>query len=271
MTSLPRSIATLAWFLGAALFLSGCSSAPIVNPSFDVSVERAEAVLAELRGSPEASRRPVLLVGGYFDPLGGEIASMNDELKANFGADAVLRKRYFMFSDFDRLRDQLIEAVDERFGPGDDPNRTAPVDAVALSMGGLVLRYAAVPSEGRRSLNLRRLYTVGTPHRGAAWATGISPDKLVRDMKAGSAFLIELESARSASEYELVPYVRLGDAVVGEENTSPPGVPVVWVDNLPWQRAHANAMRDPRIQADILLRLRGLPPLSAEPRTPLPE
>ncbi|MEM7577791.1 MAG: hypothetical protein AAF328_09970, partial [Planctomycetota bacterium] len=159
---------------------------------------------------------------------------------------------------------------DAQFGPGDNSGLTVAVDAVALSMGGLVCRYAAVDLPGRRRLNLQRLYTVGTPHRGAAWGTRWSLDRLVRDMKINSPFLVELEASRGDAPYELVSYVRLGDGIVGEENAAPPGETPIWVDNLPGSRAHANALHDPRIRADILLRLRGLEPLAQPERVPLP-
>ena len=43
----------------------------------------------------------------------------------------------------------------------------------------------------------------------------------VRDMRAGSAFLCALDDCEAG--YELVPYCRLNDWIVGEENAAPPG------------------------------------------------
>jgi hypothetical protein len=264
----------LSGWIGVVLAASvaGCSTnPPRVNPSFNVPVEQAEQALAELRETPTSAERPVLVVGGYFDLLGTQIDPMRDELVANFGEDAVLRRVHFAFDDFDRLRDRLVELVDEKFGPGDDPERTIAVDAVGLSMGGLVCRYAAMPVAGQRSLNLRRLYTVATPHRGAALGTRWSLDGLVRDMAIGSDFMRRLEAGRVEATCELVSYVRLDDGVVGEVNAAPLGDTPIWVEALPWTRPHAHALRDPRLQADILRRLRRLEPFSREPRIPLPD
>lgn len=273
---MDRAILCLVVVLGclAVSFTAGCSSATrATNPSFTISVEEAETRLSELRANPTEPARPVLLVGGYFDPNGTEIAGMKDQLDANFGQANVHKVRYFAFSDFDRLAAQLVAETDEAFGAGSNPAKTVAVDVVALSMGGLVARHAALvgdPQRGRK-LNVQRLYTAGTPHRGAAWGTRLSLDALVRDMTPGSAFLKQLEAARPAAGYQIIPYVRLGDRIVGEANAAPPGETAIWLDSLPWQRPHADALHDPRIQADILLRLRGLPPLAKETRTPLPD
>ncbi|MEM8494888.1 MAG: hypothetical protein AAF663_05830 [Planctomycetota bacterium] len=258
--------------LAAFVVLPGCRSYDTVtNPSFDVTVADAEQALVEMAQSPEPAERPILIVGGYFDVLGTQIDPMRAELEANFGEDAVLRRVHFVFNDFDRLRDKLIELVDQRFGPGDDPDATVAVDAVAMSMGGLVCRYAAMPVDGKRTLNLRWLYTVGTPHRGAAWGTRWSLDALVRDMRIGSPFIRRLAEQEANATYDLVSYVRLGDRIVGEANAAPEGQAMYWLSPLPNTRPHAHALKDPRIMADILRRLRGEHPLASDPPTPLPD
>lgn len=260
--------------LGVALAFIGCGTGPrTVNPTFDTSVEQAEELLREVAENPKRPDRPILLVGGYFDPTGVEIAGMRKQLEANFGEHNVHAVRYFAFSNFDRLAAELIQETDDAFGNGTQTDRTVTVDVVALSMGGLVSRHAALvgDAERGRTLDIRRLFTAGTPHRGAALATKVSPDALVRDMTPGSEFLQGLEDARPDADYELVSYVRLGDGIVGEANAAPPGQTPIWVDSMPWHRPHADALHDPRIQADIVLRLRGLLPLARQPQAPLPD
>ncbi|MEM1446709.1 MAG: hypothetical protein AAGF84_11680 [Planctomycetota bacterium] len=263
-----------AW-LGASLVLwacstlAGCGFGPrTINPAFDTRTEQAEAILDELAADPWRPDRPILLVGGYFDPTGAEIAGMRKHLEAHFGTASIHTVRYFALSEYDRLAAQLVQETDEAFGPGINPDRTVAVDVVALSMGGLVARHAALVGDGQRTLDLRRLFTVGTPHRGSIMDTRYTPDELLRDMQPGSDFLTRLQDAYPEATYTIVSYVRLGDGIVGQANAAPPGQTAIWLDSLPWQRPHADALHDPRIQADILLRLRGLVPLA---RDPLPQ
>ena len=66
----------------------------------------------------------------------------------------------------DEARTTVIEAVNKAF-PSDDPQWTVPVDVVAISMGGLVARYAGVPARGEgdvRKLRVVRLFTLASPH-----------------------------------------------------------------------------------------------------------
>ncbi len=145
------------------------------------------------------------------------------------------------------------------------------VDVVAISMGGLVARYAATPGDQDTApLAIRRLFTLASPHRGARLARYLHPDPRTRDMRAGSGFLARLDEARDECDYELVPYGRLGDWIVGVENAAPPCTSPWWVSNLPFQDAHSDIARDPRLLADIARRLRGERPWTTEPPSPLP-
>ena len=82
--------------------------------------------------------------------------------------DANITGVSFLFdSDFDACRRRLVEQVDKAF-PTDDPYRTTEVDVIAVSMGGIVARYAALPAapgEHRRQLRIARLFTISSPHR----------------------------------------------------------------------------------------------------------
>jgi pimeloyl-ACP methyl ester carboxylesterase len=82
----------------------------------------------------------------------------------------------------------------------------------------------------------------------------------------GDAF----RDGRAFGDYTLVPYVRLGDAIVGAENAAPPGQNVWWLPGKPLRSAHLAAQMDSRIIADIGRRLRGERPFTHPPPAPLP-
>jgi pimeloyl-ACP methyl ester carboxylesterase len=148
------------------------------------------------------------------------------------------------------------------------------VDVIGASMGGLVGRYAAVTKSGERRLRVARLITVSSPHRGAAWAAAPALSRLHSDMRAGSAFLRtleRLEAATAADDCEVVPYVRLGDRIVGPHNAAPPGAAAWWVPNRPLALAHFGVNTDPRVRADVARRLRGEQPLTKTPAAPVPQ
>jgi hypothetical protein len=118
-----------------------------------------------------------------------------------------------------------------------------------------------------------RLITVSSPHRGAAWARLPALSRLHADMRGTSPFLDELERAEAtttADDYELVPYVRLGDRIVGAHNAAPAGTNAWWLPNQPLNLAHFAVNRDPRVRADVARRLRGETPLTKTPPAAVP-
>jgi pimeloyl-ACP methyl ester carboxylesterase len=163
----------------------------------------------------------------------------------------------------------VIAAVEEVL-PSDGPGRTAEVDVIGMSMGGLVARVAAefdVPGEPQ--LNIARLFTISSPLRGSRLANSwIALTPLHRDMRAGSDLLEEINLV--PPPYPIFPYTRLGDWIVGEEFAAPAGEVAWWLDTPPLQMPHFGAMVDRRILADIVRRLRGETPFALEPRAPLP-
>jgi len=210
----------------------------------------------------------------------------------------VISVSFFFCGSFDGCRKRVIDAVEKAF-PSDDPEWTTEVDVVAVSMGGLVARYAAAPPRApkatttnaasqpttdrapARRLRIARLFTISSPHRGAALAFLPTFNQLQIDMRAGSKFLQRLDAfdelvepgsaqTRPSDSYELIPYVRLDDMIVGERNAAPAGWTPWWVPAEPFQDSHIFAMADPRIVADIARRLRGEPPLTTDPPAPLP-
>src|SRR5436190_2820319 len=260
--------------LCSAAWLSGCASVvPNGNPSFPVEVEQAQALLGQMHEHPRPLERPVVVLSGFLDP-GWMTASVAETLRDTTAVSAQFIKVSFVgVRTFDDCADKVIAAVDQAV-PSNDPRQTAEVDVVAMSMGGLVARFAASERTASqngstpRRLNIHRLFTISTPHCGAKMAKIFTIDQRVIDMRPGSDFLNHLNQC--SAQYELCAYVRLNDGVVGEENAAPPGQVAWWVPNPPLHWSHIGAGDDPRILADISRRLRGEPPLSTSPASPPP-
>ena len=89
--------------------------------------------------------------------------------------------------------------------------RDYPADSYELGsyFDDMAARFAADRLEGRR-LRIRRLITIGTPHRGAvlAPANPLVEDRAVQDMYPGSLFLTRLDEAYRG-DYPIVAYARL--------------------------------------------------------------
>ncbi|MCA9293704.1 MAG: hypothetical protein KDA20_07820 [Phycisphaerales bacterium] len=250
------------------LVLSACHMPE--NPSFPLTIKGAREDLRAMAKAPKALERPVVVLAGFFDPgfASGKAAEMLRD--ATGDGEHVVSVSFLTTSTFDQCRARVIEAVEKKF-PSDDPSCSVEVDVVGISMGGLVGRYCAAPAmsadDGKR-LVVRRLFTIGSPHRGADMAKLPTLDKRQLKMRAGSDFLAHLDDAHIG--YEIVPYVRLGDTIVGERNAAPVGVTPWWVTNEPLELAHMQAFDDPRIICDIARRLRGDEPWTSAPAEPLP-
>ncbi len=254
-------------FLFLAIALAGCSG-PVVNPSFNVSTEQADQVLAALEKSPQPLDRPVVVIAGLNDPGLGPMF-VDRKISAITRDRRVIDVNPIFCTTFDQCRQLIIETVQKEF-PSDDPARTTEVDVIGISMGGLAARYAAAPpaEPGGRRLAIKRLFTISSPFRGAARADWPTLSQMQRDMRIDSPFMKAINA--QPMEYEVIPYVRLGDGVVGAANAAPAGQTPLWLENLFFHDAHMTASSDPRILADIALRLRGLKPFATEPRAPLP-
>lgn len=256
-----------AWMLAA----TACSDQPHMNPSFPLSISDARKAIGEMADAPRPFARPVLVVAGYLDPGVGCSVLASALRRFTTQPEQVIEVPLFTTTTFDACRRRLIETVSSRY-PSSSPDQTAEVDVVAISMGGLASRYAAAPSgTSLPQLNVHTLYTVATPHRGAALAAWPSFDQRHLDMRAGSAFLDRLDEDLGRADYELVPYVRLGDMMVGAENAAPVGRAAWWLPNRAFQPPHLAAHTDPRILADIVRRLRGEQPFTVDPPAPLPD
>ena len=245
-----------------SLFLLATGCAHQSNPSFDVSTHQARVILDRLAEDPRPLDRPLVVVGGFADP-GIGAGLVHAALASRIRDERVLDVVTAFGCDFDDCRQQLIEQVQRRFG-------NQQVDVIGMSMGGLVARYAAAPLPGRPGLNVARLFTISAPHRGAILASLPTLDQKMIEMRPGSALLDCIALYDAHADYELIPYARLGDFTVGAKYSAPPGITPWWISTPFFQDPHDGANFDPRILADIVLRLRNEPPLTHDPRAPLP-
>jgi len=253
-----------------ALPMTACSADVPLNPSFPLTLAEAKCSLREMRKDPRPLERPVVILGGIHDP--GLVAPglARDVRKITERDGPVIAVSFFTASHFEECRRRVIDAVDRAF-PTDDPEATVEVDAIGVSMGGIVARFSARPrSDDGRRLRIKRLFTIGTPHIGARMAGVPTFDRRIIDMRRGSAFLADLNDRPLPEDPELFPYTRLGDQIVGADRAAPPGRTAWWVQNVPFGFAHLTASHDARFLADIGRRLRGEEPYARRPAAPLP-
>jgi hypothetical protein len=252
--------------------LWGCSSGDKpMNPSLAITVADARAELTRMRESPLPPVRPVVVIGGLFD-VGLAVSDVRSRLASHFPEGSpIISVGLFGLGTQDGCRDRVLREVEEAFGRGES-GWTVEVDVIGFSLGGIVARHSALPREdGGTRLRIARLFTLAAPHMGTGAAELPTLDQLVVDIRPRSAELARLDAALPEAGYEILPYVRLGDEIVGAENAAPPGETAWWVANLPLQWAHGEVYKDPRIMADIVRRLRGEEPIATEPRSALPE
>lgn len=254
-----------------SVLLSACA-APPVNPSFNVTSADAKIAWAAMKDEPKALARPVVVLGGIYDPgvAADHVAGQIREIAGGEGGKAkILHIGFLDTLSFDGAADKVMSALEKRF-PSNDPAQTVEIDVIGFSMGGVVARYAASDAYAARAgkrLRIHALYTVSSPHLGAKLAWVPTFDGRVTDMRRDSDFMNRLNS--EPRSYEIVPYARLGDEVVGERNAAPPGQTPHWLAKS-FSLSHMSAYGDRRILADIARRLRGEEPLARDPASPLP-
>lgn len=260
--------------------LAGCISMPGANPAIGITEEQASAELARLESAPKPLDRPVVMLNGYRAPW-WHIDALTANLARATSADRsrdFLEISYPFTGNFDDLALEVIRRVEERW-PSADPARTVEVDVVGVSMGGVVARWAAMPGAERsqvrgghgesragKSLRIRRLFTLASPHGGAHLATLIAPDGAASDMRPGSRVLESLNSPGRNSSYEMICYAHLRDFTVGATKAAPPGMNPIWTGGT-LLFSHSTVVEDVIFIADIAKRLRGEPAL-VEPAGP---
>lgn len=266
---------------GTALFaLASCVHLDHPNPAYPATKSEVRAAIDTMEETPVGLDRPVVVLSGWRSPaMTG--SHLGERIREVTGADEdrVISIGYMWGSDIPSIADKVAQRVAEEFGSEVDPltgqRWTAEVDVVAISMGGLVARTAwAEPNEVGRELgvrlNIRTLYTLGTPHRGARLAKWIRLDDASAQMEPGSDFLSKLDAATLGEKNDLriVPYATLRDSWVGAGNSAPNGQEPIWVPGRLVLSHHLISL-DRRILADLGRRLRGETPLgqpSAPPR-----
>lgn len=238
------------------------------NPLIPVSPRDILRDLERMESHPTALARPVLVLGGWRSPAFVMRAFTHRLVRCTSGRhEDYLCLSYPLRTRLGEIARHVVEQVQERW-PAEGDAQTVEVDVVAHSMGGLVARLAALPggAEGRR-LAARRVFTLGTPHRGARLARLPAVDGAVRDMRAGSDLLERLDDGLRRCEFELVCYAHLRDKMVGATRCAPPGREPIWTGGTRIF-SHFSVLTDTIIRADIGRRLRGETPVAQGPSTP---
>jgi pimeloyl-ACP methyl ester carboxylesterase len=265
--------------------LSGCISLPERNAGLGLTRDAAEAETARMRAAPAVLTRPVVVLNGYhgLPTLASRVARKLASTTSG-ERDDFLAISYTLETNVDEIAAEVVERVEARW-PSDDPDRTVEVDVVAVSMGGLVARWAALapemrvrdqgsdstepvtpPAHGKR-LRIARLFTLGTPHRGSVMAERIAFDPATHDMRGGSGLLRTLDASFPGCGYDTVCYGQTNDKLVGATRTAPPGQEPLWSSGT-LVFSHFTTSDNPLFLADIACRLRGEKPLLAQNGAP---
>jgi pimeloyl-ACP methyl ester carboxylesterase len=224
--------------------------------------------LRAMSADPTPLARPVIVLAGY-RAWHANAAAMRRAILNRAGGERtdVLAVSYM-------TRGRLTEALRIarrsilKWNPEVAAGRT-PVDIVGISMGGLMARELAIGDANNAPLDVRRLFTLATPHCGARLAERISPDPLAAQLQPGSDWLGRLDDHLPRARFELIPYAVLNDSWVGADRTAPPGVTPIWTAGTR-VASHFAVSQVPGIIADIAARLRNEAPLAGPP-VPLPD
>lgn len=261
----------VAGVLTACGAIASCIRVGPTNPNYDASFADVREEMSRMKAEPVELDRPVLVLSGYRSPAGSAFM-LKHAIGSLTGEDnSVHSLSYPLEGSIESPASKAVAYIEELY-PSDDPEWTTEVDVVAISMGGLVARLAASDPElrdepGGKRLKIGTLYTLATPHRGAAMSETVRPDKAARDMQEGSRFLAQLNEQLEAADYEIVPYAVLRDGMVGATNTAPHGQEPIWVSGRLFM-SHLLIALESRIYTDVALRLRGEEPLGSPSEPP---
>jgi hypothetical protein len=240
------------------------------DPSFRASAAFVNAELTRMRSNPLPLTRPVVIFSGYHTPaqvawwMRAQLAQLTSGRSRDF-----LTVSYPTQTRIEQAAEQSLAMVRARW-----PDEPMALDAVGISMGGLVARFAALAPHDRthplrptspspQRLPLARLFTFATPHQGSMRAELAAPDDAARDMKPGSPFLAALN--RHPRDYELVCYTQRGDNLIAPQAAAPPGQAPFAADGSRLM-SHFTGSHNPWFLVDLARRLRGEEPLLGEPR-----
>jgi pimeloyl-ACP methyl ester carboxylesterase len=257
-------LATVLWGLAACIPLRE------ENLKLGTTREAARVALRDMREHSLPVARPVVVLNGYhgFPTIANRIAR---KLRAATSDDPkdFLAISYFFGTDIDAMTQQVFREVEARW-PSADPEWTTEVDVVGISMGGLIARWAELRPEERvrkgrpahafesgKRLRIKRLFTLGSPHRGATMAEWLRLDSAAADMRAGSPFLAALDERWEGRGYELVSYAQMRDLICGGTRCAPPGTVPIWTSGTVFF-SHLDLADNPVFLADIAGYLRGL-------------
>ncbi len=124
--------------------LGGCSADQPLNPSFPLTLDNARAAMKQMNEKAVPLLRPVIVVGGYHD-IGLASGNTRTRVEGMVNSPSIINVTMVGTGGFDGAAERLIAAVERAF-PSSDPNWTTEVDVIGISMGGLVARYAAMPT-----------------------------------------------------------------------------------------------------------------------------
>lgn len=259
------TIGSLLLLLVFVAALSGCATLTPGGGSARIpDVKESVDDIARMRRDPRPIDGSVLVFSGWADPgfLNGKLVRRIQRVTLD---TEVTGRQFATAWTMDDCVRKAMDAI-ERVRPASHVPSEGPfeVSIVAHSMGGLVARNLArhLDRMDDPPARIRRIFTIGTPHRGARLASLPTLDPKVVAMRADSDFLAELDRELAEGRCpEIVAYTRTEDIIVGELNTAPRGGTVRIVPRPLLGFGHIQAASDPRILADIMRILRAEPPV----------
>lgn len=254
-----------------ALVLSGCTT--LTGPSQDNPLSKSElrTEIEQMQAEPVALERPVIVIDGWLAYGGASV--IKRELQDLTGGDGALFISYsypLIFSTLESNAHNVVKIVEERW-PSNDPNWTSEVDVVGFSMGGLIARVAAEEprknKKPRKRLNVKRMFTVSSPHKGTGWWIAWLPvDQMSWAVGLyGGGYRNWLDEKLLEANYELFCYGQGNDWIVGN-NFEATGYPEIKARGL-FFFSHINSYGNYRHLADIAARLRGEDPIIEVPNS----
>ncbi len=227
------------------------------NPNFSVSRSEAKRILATCSCTPIELSRPIFVVSGYHSPKITILPIASAIRKCVSNPELLHLVSNPLAMSLEAAAAKTVSAIRQHAADH------AEIDVIGHSMGGIIARtILATPGLPQ----VRRLFTLATPHRGAIIAPFAPIDRAARQLVCNSSFLNQLNAIAHPPRTELVCYARLYDWWVGAQNCAPPGQDPFWLDAdtlVSRLLGHFTITRDERILADIVKRLRGETPLAS--------